>query len=172
TTRSGLYRYNISDILRAEPGIGTCPGLRFLHKGRGVTNITGEKLSEHQLVTALTQILADRNLNAPSFIALADEDASCYRLYLECPAPYDGANLIDQLDTQLRALNSEYDDKRASGRLLPIQLTRLQNEAGEQIKHQSVARGVREAQYKPVLLDYARNWTTRLAPLIAQEAKA
>ena len=84
TTRSGLYRYHINDIVRAEPGIGPCPGLRFLQKGRGVTNITGEKLSEDQLIAAVGEVLAANGLSATSFLALADEAAARYALYLEC----------------------------------------------------------------------------------------
>lgn len=172
TTRSGLYRYNINDIVRAEPGIGPCPGLRFLHKGRGITNITGEKLSEHQLITAMAQVLAERGLSPASFIALADEEASCYVLYMECPGLGTEAEFVSHLDTRLRALNSEYDDKRASGRLGPIGFRHLTEGAGEQIRHQTVERGVREAQYKPILLDYARNWTETLSPLTAVSASA
>ncbi len=165
TTRSGLYRYHINDIIRAEPGVGSCPALRFLHKGRGITNITGEKLSEHQLITAMAQTLAEQALSATSYIALADEEASCYVLYLECPDRVAAADFTARLDTGLRALNSEYDDKRASGRLGPVRIKHLSDGAGEQIKQETVARGVREAQYKPVLLDYARNWTATLRPL-------
>ena len=165
TTRSGLYRYDINDIVRAEPGVRGCPGLRFLQKGRGVTNITGEKVSEHQLATAVITVLDDHGLKTPGFMALADEAAARYVVHLECgddPLP---ADLAHDVETQLRALNSEYDDKRASGRLQPLIVQQFAVGATEQIKRWSVEGGVREAQYKPVLVAYASDWSEKLAPL-------
>jgi hypothetical protein len=41
--------------------------------------------------------------------------------------------------------------------------------AGETVKAWRVTQGVREAQYKPTLLDYAKNWSDKLAPLVAGE---
>ena len=167
TTRSGLYRNHINDIVRAEPGIGPCPGLRFLQKGRGVTNITGEKLSEDQLIAAVGDVLAANGLSATSFLALADEAAARYVLYLEGAEAADCEGLAVQLDERLRLGNGEYDDKRGSGRLHALVLKRFCDGAGDTIKARCVERGVREAQYKPTLLDYARNWSGKLDGLAA-----
>ena len=169
TTQSGLYRYNINDIVRAVPRKNGCCGISFLQKGRGVTNITGEKLSEDQLLASVTQALSDHGLIADSFICLADEEASRYLLYLECPDANNISAVAASVDRALRARNSEYDDKRASNRLKSIELVPLARGAGETVKAWSVTRGVREAQYKPTLLDYARNWSDKLAPLVAGE---
>ena len=61
TTASGLYRYNINDVVTATEGIGNCPGLRFLRKGKGVTNITGEKISEDQVISVVSKGLKFEN---------------------------------------------------------------------------------------------------------------
>lgn len=169
TTRSGLYRYDINDIVRAVPGHGDCPGLCFVQKGRGVTNITGEKLSEHQLVAAVAEVLAEYGLQAVSYIALADASTAGYTLYLECGSAFDPAALARPLDDALCAHNSEYDDKRKSGRLAPLRVRQLGPGAGDAIKRVSLARGVREAQYKPQLLAAAEGWQSTLAPLIATD---
>lgn len=171
TTRSGLYRYDINDIVRAEPGLTGCPGLRFLQKGRGVTNITGEKVSEHQIATAVVAALAPYGLHTPGFMALADEDAAHYVLHLECGADPLPVDLADDIETRLRTLNSEYDDKRGSGRLHPLLVRQLAVGACETIKRWHVENGVRESQYKPLLVDYARNWADRLAPLTIEPTK-
>ena len=169
TTQSGLYRYNINDIIRAVPRNDGCCGISFVQKGRGVTNITGEKLSEDQLLASVTQALADNGLIADSFICLADEETSRYLLYLECPDAADKLAVAASVDQALRARNSEYDDKRASNRLKSLKLVPLARGAGETVKAWRVTQGVREAQYKPTLLDYARNWSDKLAPLVAGE---
>jgi hypothetical protein len=172
TTRSGLYRYDINDIVRAAPGVAGCPGLRFLQKGRGVTSITGEKLSEHQLIAAVTETLTARRLDAATFLALADEDAARYELWLEGTGGADVDELAAAVDAGLRARNVEYDDKRAGGRLGPLRVRRLRDGASDAIRRASVARGVREAQYKPVVLDVARHWRATLAPLAADPVAA
>ena len=76
TSRSGLYRYNINDIVRAAPGVGDCPAIQFIQKGRGVTNITGEKLSEFQLIEAVNRCQDNFKLITGGYMALADEQAS------------------------------------------------------------------------------------------------
>lgn len=169
TSRSGLYRYNINDIIRAEPGRGDCPALTFLQKGRGVTNITGEKLSEYQLIEAVNRILAVHRIEAGGFMALADEVDSNYHLYLEYDAPGMKDTLAGALDDALRALNGEYDDKRASGRLQPPKLSRFRKGACETIKHWCLENGGREAQYKPTILGYSKDWVEKLNTLTEQD---
>lgn len=166
TTRSGLYRYNVNDIVRTEPGVGDCPAIAFLQKGKGVTNITGEKLSEHHLISAVSRCNSDHGLNAGGYLALADEEAARYHLLLDYRPQDTKVDLAQAIDQSLRTMNAEYDDKRASGRLRPLKLSRFRSNACETIKDWSVAKGVRESQYKPTILAYAKDWTDVLDGLV------
>jgi len=170
TTQSGLYRYNINDVVRAEPGIAACSALRFLQKGTGVTNITGEKLSEHQVIAAMSDVLAKLDVAVHGYMMLADEEAAAYALHIEFAEADLPSELGAMSDAALRALNGEYDDKRASGRLGPVQVRPLRAGVMEAIRAWRVSEGVREAQYKPVALDYARNWSGRLDSLVLDPA--
>ena len=49
TTPEGLYRYDMNDIVRVTGRVNETPTLKFVQKGKGVTNITGEKLHEDQV---------------------------------------------------------------------------------------------------------------------------
>ncbi len=158
TNRSGLYRYDINDVVRATEGLHGCPGLAFVRKGKGVTNITGEKLSEDQVIAAVSATLEASGTPAESFMALADEQAAHYRLYLELPSAVDLSGKATEIDQQLRNRNGEYDDKRASGRLQPVTVARLRGGAGAALKAKRVADGVRETQYKPPVLAYWSEW--------------
>lgn len=169
TNRSGLYRYNINDIIRAELGSGDCPALTFLQKGRGVTNITGEKLSEYQLIQAVNRILVVHQIEAGGFMALADGAHGIYHLYLEYDAPGMKNTLASALDDALRAVNGEYDDKRESGRLQPLNLCRFRADACDTIKQWSLENGGREAQYKPTILGYSKDWAEKLNTLTEQD---
>ena len=114
TTSSGLVRYDIHDVVRCTGFVGTTPLLEFLHKGAHIANITGEKITESQVVHAVAA-----GCGASVFTVAPDWDATDtdaiprYMLLLEPPAEVS----LDRIDSALRLANEEYDDKRASGRL-------------------------------------------------------
>jgi hypothetical protein len=172
TTQSGLYRYNINDLLRANLGVGACPSLSFLQKGRGVTNITGEKLSEHQVITAASKVINNYGLSASGYMFLGDEEAARYEFMIECDGEADPITLAEATDQQLQIVNSEYADKRASNRLYPPIVRRLMPGTMNALRDASVAIGVRESQYKPVILGYKRDWQVKLAPWVALDDAA
>jgi len=166
TTQSGLYRYNINDIIRAGPSVSDCATISFLQKGRGVTNITGEKLSEHQLINAMSDAIHTHSISAGGYMALANEEHSRYDIYVELDKLEPLNELSAQVDKNLRTLNIEYNDKRASDRLNQVQMFGLSSDACDVIKGWCVAEGVREAQYKPTVLAYARDWEEKLNTLL------
>lgn len=171
TTRSGLYRYDINDIVRAGEKYRNCPTIEFLQKGRGVTNITGEKLCEHQVIEAVQQVAAEKNIDVGCFVALADAEEFYYQLYLETEDVIE-RSLAAAIDARLGELNVEYKDKRESTRLQQLRIKPLPADASETIKSWSLERGVREAQYKPVVLGLAGEWAERLDALSANSEKS
>ena len=158
TTASGLYRYDINDGVRATDGVGNCPGLRFVRKGKGMTNITGEKISEDQAIAAVSYGLKSAGYITETFLVLAEEDASTYRIFVESSQNISVDLLSEKIEGELRKRNAEYDDKRASGRLNPVEVERLFEGAGEAIKTKFLQQGVRETQYKPPVLAYWNEW--------------
>ena len=56
TTQNGLYRYFINDIIEVNGRFNNTPTIRFVQKGKGVTNITGEKLYENHLIEAVGEV--------------------------------------------------------------------------------------------------------------------
>lgn len=157
TTAEGLYRYDMNDIVRVTGWVDQTPALAFVQKGKGVTNITGEKLYEAQVLDAVMATLADAGLRAHFFIMLADRDAARYTLYVEADAPDHAArsSLATDVDLRLRGLNIEYDSKRASDRLAPVALAWLRAGAGNLYRADRVAAGQRDAQFKYLHLQYA-----------------
>lgn len=164
TTAAGLYRYFMNDLVEVTGRHHETPLLRFVQKGRGVTNLTGEKLYESQVIDAVQCVANDRGVASSFFFMVADEGTNAYRLYLEgAPgAVTDAAAFATAVDTHLSSRNIEYHAKRASGRLRPLSLILLRPGAGESYKAASVRAGQREGQYKPVVLQYARD--LRISP--------
>ncbi len=169
TTSSGLYRYDINDVVRVTEGLGNCPGLKFVRKGKGVTNITGEKLSEDQVIAAVSSGLRHEGQVAATYLVLADENASVYRIMIELPAGISLSALSEKIETELRHSNGEYDDKRASGRLQPVVVKRFLDGADQAIKSRFLKGGVRESQYKPPVLGYWNDWVEWIDDWIDRE---
>lgn len=124
TTVSGLYRYNIRDVVRCTGFHGTTPTLEFLHKGAHIANLTGEKITESQVVAAVRQG-AHRFQTDFSYYSVSPVwgEPPQYRLHVEEPELATAANpqaLIEFIDLSLQSLNCEYEEKRKSGRLAPL----------------------------------------------------
>lgn len=172
TTAAGLYRYDMNDIVEVTGWTGRTPMLAFVRKGRSVTNITGEKLTEPDVIAAVTQALSDIGRRSPFFVALADPHIRRYDLLLETNTALDAdqsSRLARAIDAGLRRRNLEYDAKRASGRLQPLQVVPLRPGAGEHCKRAALQRGQREAQYKPVCLADRADWPVDLSAHVVTE---
>lgn len=147
TTQNGLYRYDINDIVEVTGYFNKTPGFRFVQKGKGIINLTGEKLSEAQLIAALNQQIQLRGMTLNFFMMLGDAARLEYVLYLE-HEPLNDFTIEEQLFEQ----NIEYRDKRNSGRLKPLRVEYLRQGAGEVYKQYCLDNGQREGQFKLIYL--------------------
>jgi hypothetical protein len=163
TSDFGLYRYDMNDIVEVDGFFNKVPLLKFIQKGKGVTNITGEKLYENQVLIAVDQIENKICLNSTFFMMLANEKLSRYEFFYE---PFEEKLLLSHqrkedlaknLDHTLRELNIEYDVKRSSNRLHDINVTILKPGTFEAFKRHSVLKGQREGQFKIIALQYKKD---------------
>lgn len=161
TTANGLYRYFMNDIVRVDGFFNRTPLIRFVRKGKGVTNITGEKLYENQVIEALDRVHHDAGVSVVFFMALADAKTSRYRLFFEADEGtcLSLTALAGRIDAALRAFNVEYDQKRASGRLGRIEVLPLRAGTHDAYKRFCLQCGQREGQFKPLVLQYEEEFT-------------
>ena len=157
TTQDGLYRYDMNDIVRVTRMINATPCLEFVQKGKGVTSITGEKLYEKQVLDTVMAATVRLGVSPAFFVMLADQEAAAYTLYLEASGrePYQASGLANAVDRGLCEANIEYDGKRGSGRLSPVEIKRLRPGTGEEFRADRVAAGQRDSQFKYLHLQYA-----------------
>jgi GH3 auxin-responsive promoter len=120
TNASGLYRYEMNDIVEVAGYEQQTPRIRFIQKGKGVVSFTGEKLYEVQVIAAVEQALAARR-GRYHFIAAVAElvDGTTPRLVflVEFDDPvtdHNGSALVDGVDAALGEQNDEYVTKRKS----------------------------------------------------------
>lgn len=154
TTSSGLYRYDINDIVRVSGRIHATPTLEFVQKGRGVTNITGEKLTESQVLDAIEVVQHRLNVFPDFFVVLANEADSYYLLCLELETPSELDLIADCFDASLRELNVEFKSKQKSGRLGATRAVALPRGTGFKYRSDLVAAGQRDGQFKYLHLQY------------------
>jgi hypothetical protein len=53
TTTGSLYRCDINDVIKVTGRCSRTPQIVFLRKGRGMTNITGEKVSVNPIISSI-----------------------------------------------------------------------------------------------------------------------
>jgi hypothetical protein len=160
TTAYGLYRYNISDVVRCTGFHNGTPLVEFLSKGAHFANLTGEKVSEYHIARAMDDVLRalDLTLNVYSVAPCWDDEQPYYGLFLEradLASTEQGVQLTRALERRLGELNVEYASKRESQRLGPLRLALLPANAWQQWDRARLARtGGTLEQYKhPVLIN-------------------
>lgn len=173
TTASGLYRYNIHDVVRCIGWHEKTPILAFLNKGAHFSNLTGEKLSEHQVTRSVEEALAEMRLRLTAYCVAPcwDDEMPYYGLFVE-EGDFVNRSQADRfvktVERMLRKHNSEYMEKRDTRRLAPLRLQllpvgtwqdwdqkRLQNSGGtaEQYKHPCLIPNTDFQHQMPVLED-------------------
>jgi hypothetical protein len=122
TNASGLYRYDMNDIVEVAGLYGRTPLIRFIQKGKGVVSFTGEKLYEVQVIAAVEAALVALRGRYHFIAAVAElvEGTTPRLVFLiefdDPIADHDGAALVDRLDAALGDQNEEYQTKRKSVR--------------------------------------------------------
>lgn len=170
TTNAGLYRYNINDLMEVCDFKHKTPVMKFVRKGLGVSSITGEKITEEQVLVALTQAVKQLNMGEISHFTSEVELGHppyyvCYaELNTDMPESLKVA-FIRVFDQSLRMQNPEYEDKRSTKRLAEPVLRILPAGTYTKLRQQRVAEGAPEAQVKIPLLSSPRSFSGRLALL-------
>ena len=152
TTKSGLYRYQIDDIVCVSGQLGHTPLIYFSQKGRGITSITGEKLYESQVAMAMSQCFSEHESGLPFFVVLANQARACYECYIEAETVE--SQLQEQLELALSNINMEYKEKRKSERLKPLNIFALKPGTELAYREYLIEHGQREGQLKPQILAY------------------
>ncbi|MCP4788162.1 MAG: GH3 auxin-responsive promoter family protein [Fuerstiella sp.] len=126
TTSSGLYRYNIFDVVRCTGFFGATPMLEFRHKGQHLSSIAGEKLSESQVVESVGAACRQAGVSLAQFtLTPAWGQPPGYKLFVKSAAlrtaeGHDRDRLARAVDTALCQRNCEYSEKRSTNRLAMV----------------------------------------------------
>ena len=156
TTFSGLYRYNMNDLVEVGGWNGKTPKIHMVQKVNGIVSITGEKLYEKQFIEAVHEAERQSGLKANFFIGFADPEEACYDFYYEFEKRKVRRSKAEAftkiVDSQLMEMNIEYQSKRASHRLKEAKTFVLKRNAYDHFKRRSLLEGARDGQFKLVML--------------------
>jgi hypothetical protein len=158
TTTGGLYRYHIHDLVQCVGFEGRAPLLVFLNKGAHFSSLTGEKLSEFQVVAAVTAAQQALGIRLGSFLLLPSwGEPPRYNLLVEhddLNGQLSESRLVEAVEAELSRVNQEYENRRATLRLDPIRIRRLRPGSWADFQRRRLAKsGGTVEQYKqPCLL--------------------
>jgi len=104
TSYSGLYRYDLHDIVTVRGFAGQNPKIYFVSKTRDIANIAGEKLAGSHLLDIFTQFTREKGIPWRQFGVFADEQQHRYDFLIESDQP-ESWNLerLNELDLQIRS---------------------------------------------------------------------
>jgi hypothetical protein len=172
TTSAGLYRYNIHDLVRCEAFEGQVPVLRFLSKGAHFSSLTGEKLSEFQVVSAVQAGFSELGMRIETFTIAprVEGDRPGYVLLLESGIEKRrAADLLRFVDSQLRQLNCEYADKVQSRRLEPLSLVEIPEGTWDRFRAGRISQRGNLEEYKHPCLVNDLQFAERISTLASAD---
>jgi hypothetical protein len=127
TNHAGLYRYHLGDLIVVTDYVGPTPVIEFLSRGAYTSSMTGEKLTEHQVVAAVSAVMQKNSVDTTTFtVTPVWADPPYYLLRLngtQTLAAEKPAQLAREIDESLQRFNSEYRSKRRSHRLGSFRLS-------------------------------------------------
>ena len=153
---SGLYRYDMNDILEVVGFYNKTPLLKFIQKGAGIVSLMGEKLSEEQVITSTQETASKAGLVVKNFLMFGDNKKFKYEYFVEfaeTPSDEEKIDFVENFDKKLQELNIEYSSKRQSKRLNTPELITLPENSHHKIKQSLVEKGLaKDGQYKDLYL--------------------
>lgn len=121
TTFSGLYRYNMNDIIQVGSPFVNTPRIHMVQKVNGIVSITGEKLYEGQFISSVGRAVEATGRKLSYFAAYANLENSRYDMYFEfsdqATTQQEADDFGSIVDENIKLLNMEYAAKRDSFRL-------------------------------------------------------
>lgn len=157
TTRGGLVRYRLPDVVRCVGSWRAVPMLRFEGRLDKTSDLRGEKLS----AVVVERVLAEALRDVPhAFALLAPSDATPtprYTVFLETPLDDDAcAALAADMEARLRG-EFHYRYCRDLGQLGPVCVQRV-HEGHARWLAAMQARGLKLGDIKPTAFDTAPGW--------------
>ncbi|NEO88167.1 MAG: GH3 auxin-responsive promoter family protein [Spirulina sp. SIO3F2] len=152
TTLSGLYRYDVGDVVEVEGFYNTAPIFTFRYRYGGMLSAVTEKTTEYHLLTTMKQLQQEFKLQLENFCVTLAKDLipPHYLVNIELAAGQTLAEpeqFLRRFDAILAEVHVSYGTKRPD----PVPYPRLRILAPgsyDRLRQQAIDRGVLESQIK------------------------
>ncbi|CCH66689.1 Homolog of plant auxin-responsive GH3-like protein [Richelia intracellularis HH01] len=153
TNYSGLYRYDIGDVIEVVGFFNQTPLISFRHRVGGLLSSTTEKTSEFHAIQVMQQLQKEFNLPLENFcITLSEHELPAhYLLNIELiPGSEirDPERFLAEFDNKLQQANISYQDKRKNNIVPPPRLRIVAHGSFAKIRQRSLKRGISDSQFK------------------------
>jgi hypothetical protein len=152
TTPSGLYRYNIDDIIAVKSFFNRTPVIEFVQKGMNAVSMVGEKLYESQLNEAVNRAAEKNRVLIDFFSACAQPGKEPrYAFLVEFASgqgDINGKKFLRSVESELYKENAEYKYTRDSQMLKSPVLMVVKKGAFEKYRARRVEDGANDSQFK------------------------
>ena len=157
TNYSGLYRYDMRDIIRVVGFTGTTPNIEFVSKTSDVGNICGEKLYPDIIAAAFRMTSDDLGLRLIHYCAVPDVNKLRYTFCMESDSELNASelkNIAASLDGNLAELALGYEFMLKQHLLNPSVCVAMKRGWSEALINARTKPGVSTSQVKlPVVCD-------------------
>lgn len=156
TTLAGLYRYDMNDLVEVTGFYRNTPEIQFIQKKQGFSSVTGEKLYEDQVVSAVDMAMQDIAFSFEFLGAVLEwSHKPRYAFMVEFSRPCsreEKLRLLRAIEDHLHKLNFEYASKRSSERLGTPVLKVTRNGESLRYRRERVMNGSNDGQFKTLKL--------------------
>ncbi len=155
TNLSGLYRYQLKDVIEVTGFYHKTPTMQFLHRAGYAINICAEKTSEAALRYAAVETCRELGLHLYDYCVCPkqDDNGSRYIFMYELTALPKGLTrerLREITEKYLIQANPDYLEELQTGNLQPTEVTILQVETFMLYRDLMIMKGRSATQLKPV----------------------
>ncbi len=156
TTVAGLYRYRMGDIVKCVGYYHQSPIVEYQYRQGSLLNITGEKVSEQTVFTAITEAikLLESDCQLVDYTTRIEFTSSParYVVYLEFYQTFaslpDLKKCREQIEAVISDLNTAYRQCRAESRIDQLELKLMQKDAFKLLKQMLLSKGTSDSQFK------------------------
>ena len=171
TNYSGLYRYDIGDVVEVLGFYEQAPIIIFRHRLGGLLSAISEKTNEFQVIQAMQQVQQELNLPLENFcITLSENDFPPHYLVnielLPGDSIPDPQTFLAKFDLALQQANVSYEEKRQHQVLPSPRLRILASGSFGKIRQRLIDKGIPESHLKFPHISEDRQF---LAGLIIQQ---
>lgn len=155
TNLSGLYRYELKDVIEVTGFYNNTPTIQFVNRSGFAINMCAEKTSHKALQYTAQETCKELNLDLYDYCVCpkSDDNGSRYIFMYEIHSDITNINmqkLRDVTEKYLIEANPDYLDERKTGNLQQTEVRILQNETFMLYRDLMAMKGASLAQLKPI----------------------